>query len=159
MRCAIGRRSGTRCRGDEVGCWGEAGGAVFGVDEGPVFQVHVSVADEGVEDQAADEFGDPGLAGFDPEDLGEIVVTGFVVFLFGVDAEDLGEVLYVDALAVDVAVEALDGEGGVAVDFNAGGQSADVADGDELCFGDFEADVAGELHDGEFVFGEILKAG
>ena len=99
--------------------------------------MHFGVADEGIEDQAADEFRDPGLAGFDPEDFGEVVVAGFVVFLFGVDAEDLGEVLYVDALAVDVAVEALDGEGGVAVDFDAGGQAADVADGNELRLGDF----------------------
>ena len=91
--------------------------------------MHVGVADQGVEDQAADELADPGLARFQPEHLGDVAVGAFVVLLRRIDAEDLGEVLNVDRGPFAGAVEAADGEGILLELAQALGQTLDLIEG------------------------------
>ncbi len=52
--------------------------------------MHIAVADQGVESQAADKFSNVGFTAFSGDDARDIAVTGLFIFVTGVDHKDLG---------------------------------------------------------------------
>ena len=73
--------------------------------------MRVGIADQGIEGEAANKFGNVVIVSFRGDDVGDVACIALSVFVIGIDAEDLGEVLDMDGSAVREPVKALYGEG------------------------------------------------
>ena len=73
--------------------------------------MHIGVADQRVEDEAPDEFGDAGIAGFAGEHAGDQAIGSALIFLVGIDAKDLRKILDMHEAVRVRAVEPLYREG------------------------------------------------
>ncbi len=80
------------------------------VDQRPIFEVHVGVADKRIEGQAAHKFYDIGLAAFCPYDGSDIPCASAFIFISRINAEYLGKILDMDSLAIRRTVKTLDHE-------------------------------------------------
>ena len=128
-----------------------------GIDHRPVFEVHVGIADQGVEGEPANEFGNVGLAAFGGDDVGDTARIASFVFVVGIDTEDLGEILDVDGSAVREPVKALDGE---RLSFQRADPFREVPDGiyvDEAKRRHVHPDHLGERHHRIFILGHALE--
>ena len=67
-----------------------------GVDQRPVFQMHVGIADQRVEGQSPDKFGNVGFATLGANDPANAARAGVLVFFLGIDTEYLREILHVN---------------------------------------------------------------
>ena len=66
------------------------------IDQRPVPQMHVGIADQRVERQAADEFGDVRVRSLRADDLRDVAVTRPLVLVGRIDPEDLRKILDVN---------------------------------------------------------------
>ena len=74
--------------------------------------MHIGIADQSVEGQAPDKFGNIGLRALRGNDLCNITRAGLFVFVLGIDTKNLREIFTVNGAAVLEAVKPLDGESG-----------------------------------------------
>ena len=93
--------------------------------------MHVGVADDHGEHEAADKFHDGLLAGFRPQDGRDIGIAVDAVLVIGKLPEHLREILHVNGLAAGDAVEALYGESLASRRTRLFGQSLDLRHFDE----------------------------
>ena len=128
-----------------------------GIDQRPVFEVHVGIADQGIEGEAANKFGNVIIVSFRGDDVGNVACIALSVFVIGIDAEDLGEVLDMDGSAVREPVKALYGEGLSLQRTDPVGQVPDGIDIDELKRRHVHAHQSGERHHRVFVFGHTRE--
>lgn len=71
--------------------------------------MHIAIADQGAEHEAANELGGAGIASLGADDAGNVSVARALVLVVRKDSEHLREILDVDG-AVAGSVEAADGK-------------------------------------------------
>jgi hypothetical protein len=131
--------------------------AAIRVQQRPVFQVHVTVADQHGKNQPPNKFISAPLTRFGPQYRSDVGVASMPVLVIGEQTKDLREVLHMDAPRPGRTVKALDDK---RVSFHPRGgfrQTPDVADGYEPDLGNRDAGGARQSKHRAFVLRYCLE--
>jgi hypothetical protein len=128
-----------------------------GVEQRPVLQVHVGIADQRAEGQPPDELGDVRACALCAKNPGYATSAGIFVLSLGIDTEYLREVLHVNGAAVGKPIEAFDGKRRPSERAHPVGKIPDLVDADEVRRGHVHANESGERHHRELVLRKPLE--
>src|SRR5438876_1174157 len=94
---------------DEIVGWSELRRPPVRIDERPVLEVGITVADESIEHEAAHEFHSSSFASFGPQHFSDVAVARLSVLVCRIQVEDLSEILDVHPIPSVSSIETADG--------------------------------------------------
>ena len=116
------------------------------IDQRPVFEVHVAVADDHAEGQTTYKFHKVLCAAFGCNDLRNVAHTGLLVFAFSINPKNLREILDMDTPATRQSIKSLNDKCVFAELLNACRHVLDGIETDKIYRGHIHAHHCRKLH-------------